>query len=83
MTCQRDPEIRRCTDGTIDFTFYDSQARRLRGEAIQRFPFQVLALQAHGLPNVADHVSAAINSVMMTLATVRHAMASKLFKGGR
>lgn len=36
MTCENATEIRRCADGTIDFAFYQSRARRLHGEAFMR-----------------------------------------------
>ena len=81
MTCQNDPEIRRRADGTIDFAFYESRARRLRGEAILRSPSRMLALRAHARPGAAGQVVAAIRSAITTLATVRHAIAGKFFPG--
>ncbi len=64
MTCQNDPEIRRCADGTIDFAFYEARARRLRGALILRSPSRMLAARAHGWPGAADRVVAAIRSAM-------------------
>jgi len=79
MTRQNAPEIRRCADGTIDFAFYESRARRLRGEAILRSQSRMRASRAQGRSGAADHLMAAIRSVMSTLATVRHTSAGKLF----
>lgn len=81
MTCQNEPEIRRSADGTIDFGFYESRARRLRGEAILQSPSRLPALRTLGWPSMVEQVMATTRSALRTLATVRIAMADKFFPG--
>ena len=81
MTYQNEPAIRRCANGTIDFAFYESRARRLRGEAILQSPSRMPALRTHGWPSVADKVMATTRSVIKTFATVRISMADKFLPG--
>ena len=81
MTYQNEPAIRRCANGTIDFAFYESRARRLRGEAILQSPSRLPALGTHGWPSMVKQVMATTQSVLRTLAAVRIAMADKFFPG--
>ncbi len=81
MTCQNEPEIRRCANGMIDFAFYESRARRLRGEAILQSSSRLPALRTHGWPSMVEKVMATTRSVLRTLATVRIAMVDKFFPG--
>jgi hypothetical protein len=56
MTCQNDHDIHRRADGTIDFPYYESRSRRLRGEAILRLSYRILAPREHRSPRATDHI---------------------------